>query len=184
MSSVSFLSSRGLQSSSLINVREARKEDMDEVYEMLLGLMAYRRVDYKAVEKDVFLRQSGFFLPNDKSYFHVFVAEQSAEKKLLGYSMDYFMYKSSYQGLILYIEDLFVKESLRGTSVGRLLMQSQAKRAKDHSCTSIRLMCRDWNPAVKFYERIHGRWTGVKVGPLMEFEWDQKAMDTLIEGEK
>src|SRR5207248_743442 len=118
-----------------VKVREATAEDMDDVHELLLGFLDYQNMKDDAVQRDVFKKQSGFFHPNTKAYFHVFVAEATCplevSKLLVGYSLDFFTYNSSWKGLMLYLQDLFVKDSFRGKHVGHLLMEANAKRAKE-----------------------------------------------------
>lgn len=168
-----------------VKVREATAVDMDDVHELLLGFLDSQNIQREdSVQRDVFKKQSGFFHPNTKAYFHVFVAEATCplqvSKQLVGYSLDFFMYNSSWKGLMLYLQDLFVKDLFRGKHVGHLLMEANAKRAKEHECTCIKLWCRESNPAIKFYKGHHGKLTN-KAGPRLEFEFDSQAMETIIQ---
>lgn len=54
----------------------------------------------------------------------------------------------------LYIEDIFVEESARGTGIGRKLIAAVAKIAHSRGCARIDLAVLDWNPARGFYNRI------------------------------
>ncbi len=57
----------------------------------------------------------------------------------------------------IYVEDLFVVESCRGSGVGRALLQHLAQVALDRNCLRLEWEVLRWNePAIAFYERIGG----------------------------
>jgi GNAT superfamily N-acetyltransferase len=169
-----------------ITIRDAAAEDMEEVHTMAADLISYQKLPYEPIDKEVFLKQSGFFPPNTIPYFHVYVAEAtdaSGNKTLAGYSLDYFFVKLTNKGHTLFIEDLFVKEPFRGQSVGHMLLKQNAIRTKKHNGYSMKLECLDWNPAKKFYERHGGKWDGIKTRPdAITYEYDKQAIDSLVNG--
>ena len=55
----------------------------------------------------------------------------------------------------IWIEDLYVREGLRGTGVGRTLLTSLARRCHDEKLGRLEWAVLDWNaPAIAFYEKI------------------------------
>lgn len=57
----------------------------------------------------------------------------------------------------IYVEDLFVVESCRGSGVGRALLQHVAEVAVERDCFRLEWEVLRWNePAIAFYERIGG----------------------------
>ena len=168
-----------------IRVREAKAEDLDEIHKMMGELMVYQKVDYGPVEIEHFKKNSGLISPDNKPYFHIFVAEatdKSGNKSVVGYTLDYFHFKTGPGGLILYLEDIFVKESCRGFNVGYLLLKATAKRTREHQCKSFKLQCLEDNVARKFYEKCGGKWNGDRSGIWLDFYFDQQAIDNLING--
>ena len=167
-----------------VRVREAKAEDLDEIHKMMGDLMVFQKVDYGAVEIEHFKKNSGLIPPDNKPYFHIFVAEaadSSGNKSIAGYTLDYFQFKTGPEGLILYLEDIFVKESCRGLNVGYLLLKEAAKRTREHQCTSLKLQCLEDNVSRKFYEKHGGKWKD-RSGLWLDFYFDQQAIDNLING--
>lgn len=55
----------------------------------------------------------------------------------------------------IFLEDLFVRTSLRGRSVGKSLLVHLARRAQETGATHIDWFVLDWNrPSIEFYERL------------------------------
>jgi GNAT superfamily N-acetyltransferase len=76
------------------------------------------------------------------------------EHKPVGFTL-FFPNYSTWEGKPgLYIEDIFVEESARGTGLGRMLIAAVAKIAHSRGCARIDLAVLDWNPARGFYNRI------------------------------
>lgn len=54
----------------------------------------------------------------------------------------------------LHIEDLYVREAVRGRGVGRKLVAAVAALADARGCPRVELNMLHWNPAASFYERL------------------------------
>jgi GNAT superfamily N-acetyltransferase len=55
----------------------------------------------------------------------------------------------------LYLEDLYVKESMRGKGIGKVMLAYLAKLAKERNCGRFEWWVLDWNkPAINFYRSI------------------------------
>ena len=171
----------------MIVVREARPEDMDEIHSMANKLLMFLKLPYTVIDKETFLIQSGFFPPNTTPFYHVFVAEETLDdgtKTVVGYSLDYFMYKTTSKGHTLFIEDLYVDESVRGKKVGHALMKQSAIRAKQNGCLLMRLECFNWNEhARKFYESHGGISDGNRVrSDAITYTFDRNVIDNIVKG--
>ena len=77
----------------------------------------------------------------------------------------------------LYLEDLFVREHLRGKGVGKALLLHLASIARERGCGRMEWSVLDWNtPAIEFYEAL---------GAKPQSEWtvyrlDEAALETLV----
>jgi GNAT superfamily N-acetyltransferase len=54
----------------------------------------------------------------------------------------------------MHLEDLYVREAVRGTGLGRRLIAHVARVARSRGCRRLDLSALEWNPARRFYERI------------------------------
>lgn len=140
-----------------MRIRKGRKEDIGQVYELVLELAAYENgldqvhTTVQEMEKDGF---------GPEAVFGFFVAEE--EEGIVGISLYYYRY-STWKGKILYIEDLVVKENYRRNGVGTLLMEATIEEAKDKSCNGVQWQVLEWNePALNFYK---------KYDPVLDGEW-------------
>jgi GNAT superfamily N-acetyltransferase len=98
--------------------------------------------------------------------FHVFVAEIEAE--IVGIALYYYRY-STWKGKTIHLEDLVVKDKMRGTGVGYALYSEIIKQGKKDNVRRIEWNVLDWNtPAIAFYEK-----SGAKVLD----EWRVAQMD-------
>jgi GNAT superfamily N-acetyltransferase len=84
--------------------------------------------------------------------FEVLIAE--VDRTPVGFAL-FFPNYSTWEGKPgLYIEDIFVEESARGTGIGRKLIAAVAKIAHSRGCARIDLAVLHWNPARGFYHRL------------------------------
>lgn len=79
----------------------------------------------------------------------------------------------------LYLEDLFVKEEMRGQGVGKALLIELARLARDHDCGRMEWSMLDWNaPAIAFYRSLGA-------APMSEwtvYRLDRAALEKLAGG--
>jgi GNAT superfamily N-acetyltransferase len=55
----------------------------------------------------------------------------------------------------LYLEDIFIKQEMRGKGVGEMILKYLAKAAKERGFERIDFQVLEWNtPAIKFYEKL------------------------------
>jgi len=129
------------------SIREARKTDMKEVWALIRELAVFER-EPEAVEVKVEdLERDGF---GPKKKFHCFVAE--TESGIAGMALVYPRY-STWKGPVIHLEDLIVKEAMRGTGLGSALFESVIRYGHEQGVKRICWEVLDWNdPAIAFYE--------------------------------
>jgi GNAT superfamily N-acetyltransferase len=130
-----------------MDIRKGKPEDMESVLALIQELAIFEKEpDAVLVTVDDLIRD-GF---GEKPLFHVFVAE--VEKEIVGIALYYYRF-STWKGKTIHLEDLIVKESMRGTGVGSALYSEIIKQGKKDNVRRIEWNVLDWNtPAVNFYE--------------------------------
>ena len=145
-----------------MKIRQAEKNDMPQVLELIQELAIFEK-EPDAVEISVAdLEKNGF---GKDPMFTCFIAE--TEGKIVGMALIYYRF-STWNGRIVHLEDLVVKESWRGKGVGSLLYTEVMKYAHRNNATRVQWEVIDWNEgAIKFYERsgakVYKDWHVVKM---------------------
>lgn len=146
-----------------MNIRKGKPEDMKAVLGLIQELAIFEKEPDAVLITEEDLIRDGF---GEKPLFHVFVAE--VEKEIVGIALYYYRY-STWKGKTIHLEDLIVKEEMRGTGLGSALYSEIMKQGKKDNVRRIEWNVLDWNtPAVNFYEQ-----SGAKV---LE-EWRVVQMD-------
>ena len=141
-----------------ITIRNARKEDMTQVLQLIKELAVFER-EPDAVEISVEELQRDGFGPQPA--FHCFVAE--IDEKIAGMALVYPRY-STWKGKAIHLEDLIVSENMRGGGIGSELFTAVIKYSYKKGVKRIEWNVLDWNePAITFYE---------KNGATVLREWD------------
>ncbi|XP_063224199.1 thialysine N-epsilon-acetyltransferase isoform X2 [Bacillus rossius redtenbacheri] len=73
--------------------------------------------------------------------------------RLVGYALYYQRY-STWNGVSLHLEDLYVSPRFRQQGVGRALFKQVAKECVALGCRQLDFEVLNWNPARKFYEKL------------------------------
>jgi len=131
-------------------IRRATENDAAQIVNFIRALAIFEK---EAVERvritEAEVRRDGF---GSDRQFEVLIAE--VDRKAVGFAL-FFPNYSTWEGKPgLYIEDIFVDESMRGTGLGRKLIVAVAKIAKSRGCARIDLAVLNWNPARGFYHRL------------------------------
>jgi GNAT superfamily N-acetyltransferase len=83
--------------------------------------------------------------------FHVFVAE--SDDTIVGIALYYYRY-STWKGKTIHLEDLVVKQNMRGTGLGYALYSEVIKQGKKDRVRRIEWAVLDWNTlAIEFYKK-------------------------------
>lgn len=136
-----------------MNIRVGKKEDMKAVLSLIQELAEFEKEPDAVKVAEADLIRDGF---GEKPLFHVFVAE--VQQEIVGIALYYYRY-STWKGKIIHLEDLVVKNSMRGQGVGYALYSEIIRQAQRDKVRRIDWNVLDWNtPAIDFYEK-----TGAKV---------------------
>lgn len=133
-------------------IRKGTQDDMAHVLELIKELAIYEKEPDAVVIKESDLVRDGF---GDNPLFYTFVAE--VNHKIVGVALYYYRY-STWKGKTIHLEDLIVREEMRGTGIGFELYSEIIKQGKKDNVRRIEWNVLDWNtPAIKFYEKSGAR---------------------------
>lgn len=133
-------------------IRKGKQEDMANVLELIKELAIYEKEPDAVVIKESDLIRDGF---SDNPLFYTFVAE--VNHKIVGVALYYYRY-STWKGKTIHLEDLIVREEMRGTGIGFELYSEIIMQGKKDNVRRIEWNVLDWNtPAIKFYEKSGAR---------------------------
>ena len=127
-------------------IREAKREDMPAALELINELAAYENASDEVEIHVADLEHEGF----DRANFKCFVAEVNG--KIEGMALVYFRF-STWKGRTLHLEDLIVRESMRGTGLGGALYKRVVKYGYDNGVKRVEwVVSEDNKNAQEFYE--------------------------------
>ena len=136
-----------------VNTRKGQIEDMPAVLDLIKELAIFEKEPNAVVVTVEDLKRDGF---GENPLFYTFVAEINDE--IVGIALYYYRY-STWKGRTIHLEDLIVREKMRGSGCGMALYSEIIKQGIDDNVRRIEWNVLDWNqPAIDFYEK-----TGAKV---------------------
>ena len=131
-----------------MNIRKGNPEDMEAVLGLIQELADFEKESDAVVVTVEDLVRDGF---GPTPLFSVFVAE--VETEIVGIALYYYRY-STWKGKTIHLEDLIVKEKMRGTGLGYALYSEIIKEGKKDEVRRIEWNVLDWNtPAIEFYKK-------------------------------
>ncbi len=143
---------------SKIEIRKATPKDAGLILKFVKELAAYEKAKdaVTATESDI---QDSLFGKDTTA--HALLC--STDNEPIGFAVYFFNY-STWQGRRgLYLEDLFIIPSHRGSGAGKAILKYLAGLAVAKNCGRFEWSVLDWNtPAIRFYESI---------GAIPKSEW-------------
>jgi GNAT superfamily N-acetyltransferase len=138
-------------------IRKGTPEDMQGVLTLIKELAVFEKEPDAVVITVEDLIRDGF---GSQPLFHVFVAE--VDQIIVGIALYYYRY-STWKGKTIHLEDLVVKQSMRGTGIGYALYSEIIKQGEIDKVRRIEWAVLDWNTsAIEFYEnsgaRVYDEW--------------------------
>jgi GNAT superfamily N-acetyltransferase len=131
-----------------ITLRPATKEDCPRMMELIQELAHFERAPHEVtVTMDEFIN-AGF---GNNPVWKAFLAVDG--DLIVGLALYYVRY-STWKGCRLYLEDLIVTESYRGSGIGKQLFDRVIQEAQEMGFSGMVWQVLDWNePAIKFYKK-------------------------------
>jgi hypothetical protein len=129
-------------------IRQAGPKDMSQVLELIKELAAFEKEPNAVIVTAEDLVKDGF---GTNPLFTCFVAEVNGV--IQGMALVYYRY-STWKGRTVHLEDLVVRQEMRGTGLGSALYRKVIDYSREQGVKRTEWVVLDWNtPAIEFYER-------------------------------
>lgn len=129
-------------------IRKGEKKDMKAVLELIQELATFEKEPDAVVVTVSDLEKDGF---GSTPLFHTFIAKINDE--IVGIALYYYRY-STWKGKTIHLEDLIVKEKMRGSGIGFALYSKIIEQGKKDNVRRIEWAVLDWNiQAINFYKK-------------------------------
>ncbi|HEX4382108.1 MAG TPA: GNAT family N-acetyltransferase [Myxococcales bacterium] len=134
----------------MLELRAAVPTDVPAIRSLIWELAEYEKEPQQAIATEADLLRDGFGpVPRYRCIMAIWNGES------VGFAL-YFNNYSTWQGRWgLYLEDLFVRPSMRGKGIGKALLVELARIAVRDGCGRFQWQVLDWNkPSIDFYEKL------------------------------
>lgn len=129
-------------------IRKGKKEDMSSIVELINELAIFEKEPDAVEVTTADLIRDGF---SENPLFQTFIAEVDSE--IVGMALFYNRY-STWKGKTIHLEDLIVREKMRGMGLGYALYSEVLKHAKKENVKRVEWVVLNWNkPAIQFYKK-------------------------------
>ncbi len=134
----------------MLNIRPATPSDAAIIHGFIRELAEYEKLLH-AVEASEGDTAAALFGPQPKVFCDI--AEIDGEP--VGFALWFYTF-STFRGRHgIYLEDLYVRPTVRGGGVGKALLASLARRCRDEGLARLEWAVLDWNaPAIGFYDSL------------------------------
>jgi len=131
-------------------IRQAEEDDVPEILVLIKALAEYEHLADEVVVTEELLKITLFGI---NSPVEVQIAYN--KNQTLGFAL-YFRTFSTFLGRPgIFLEDLYVRESVRGKGVGEALLRRTAQRAREIGGGRLEWSVLNWNePAINFYQKM------------------------------
>lgn len=135
-------------------IRAGKAKDCETLHKLVMELAKYEKAPEQVETTPEQLREDGF---GANPRYELLVAEDLNSGIVRGIALYYPIY-STWKGPVLYLEDLIVTESARGSKLGYALMLGLAQVAAEKGVEDLRWQVLDWNePARRFYQQLDAK---------------------------
>lgn len=146
-----------------IVVREANRADSGLILKFIQELARYEKAEHEVHATSLSIEESIF---GENSTTKVVICERANVP--IGFAVYFFNYSTWLGKHGLYLEDLYVSKTERGSGAGKVLLKYLAKIAVDKDCGRFEWNVLDWNePAIEFYKSLGAKpktkWVGYQL---------------------
>lgn len=144
-------------------IREANRSDSSLILRFVKELANYEKAEHEVVATEALIENSIF---GEDSSTQALICEKDGSP--IGFAVYFFNYSTWLGKHGLYLEDLYVTSSERGSGAGKALLKHLAKVAVEKGCGRFEWSVLDWNEsAIKFYNSLGAKpkteWLGYQL---------------------
>lgn len=133
-----------------VAIRPATVADVPTVAALIRALSVYEKLEHEVKMTEPKLRESMF---GPRPYAEAIIAEDGDEP--IGFALFFHNYSTFLGRRGLYLEDLYVQPTERGTGLGSKMLRYLAALAVERQCGRFEWSVLDWNqPAIDFYQKM------------------------------
>jgi GNAT superfamily N-acetyltransferase len=131
-------------------IREATEADVPLILQFIRDLAEYERLADRVTATEEMIRRTLFGNPR---FAEVLIAEEDGAPA--GFALFFHNYSTFLGQPGIYLEDLFVREEMRGRGIGKALLGRLARTARERGCGRVEWAVLNWNaPSIAFYRSI------------------------------
>ncbi|WP_233863814.1 GNAT family N-acetyltransferase [Paraburkholderia adhaesiva] len=131
-------------------IRAATPADVSAMHALMYELAEFEKLTHLFVATTDALADALF---GARPAAEALVAEDAG--RVVGYALFFHNYSTFLGRRGLYLEDLYVQPSQRGTGLGTAMLRALAAIALERQCARFEWTVLDWNqPAISFYEKM------------------------------
>ena len=153
-----------------LSIRLARRDESAIILEFVKEFAKYEKMTklVKLTEQDII---TNIF---DKGYARVLFME--AEGRVIGFAIYFYSFSTFIGKSVLYLEDLFIENGMRGRGYGKEVLAYLAKTALVKECVRFEWSCLRWNkPSISIYEKMNA----TKMTEWIRFRLDGEELNDL-----
>lgn len=144
-------------------IHEANRDDSSTILRFVKELAAYEKAEHEVLATEQTIKDSIF---SEHSTTKAIICEKDGNP--IGFAVYFFNYSTWLGKHGLYLEDLYVSPSERGSGAGKALLKHLAGIAIANDCGRFEWNVLDWNkPAIDFYESLGAKpkseWLGYQL---------------------
>ncbi|MFW6289089.1 MAG: N-acetyltransferase family protein [Spirochaetota bacterium] len=135
-----------------VTIRTATPDDAPEVFRLIRELAVYEKLDGSVRTDERGVRDA---MESDTPRIFVLLAEEADTRRAVGFALYFFTFSTFEGAPTLYLEDLYVEPSSRGTGLGSRFLSLLARAAREQGCRRMEWTALDWNASARtFYENL------------------------------
>jgi GNAT superfamily N-acetyltransferase len=136
--------------SNRLTITPATQSDVPLILELIKELASYEKLAHEVTATEELLTETLF---GTRRYAEVVVASYDGQP--VGYALFFHSYSTFVGRPGLYLEDVFVRPTMRGKGIGKAILVYLARLAVERKCGRFEWSVLNWNePSIKFYELL------------------------------
>ena len=131
-------------------IRPATPADVPHIHAMIVELAVFEKLEHLVVATEAMLHDGLF---GARPACEAIIGEEDGQ--VVTFALFFHNFSTFLTRKGLYLEDLYVKQSMRGKGYGRQMLVALAQIAVERNCGRFEWSVLDWNaPAISFYQSM------------------------------